>query len=129
MTAVVNAENSSVSAVPPFLASTTVSASAAAAVAAEGGSKRRQADAAAGAPKMDGHVYGALIAACAKSIRANSGDLRQQLVVLERAFQVGVVGGAAARKIEPAVVCRCHSMGGPALTDTPPCKRRCCSRR
>ena len=63
-------------------------AAAAAAAAAEGASKKQQADAAQGAPKMDGQVYGSLIAACAKSIRARSSDMREQLVVLERAFQV-----------------------------------------
>jgi pentatricopeptide repeat protein len=65
-----------------------LASSAAAAAAAEGANAKQQADAALAAPKMDGHVYGALIAACAKSIRARSSDMREQLVVLERAFQV-----------------------------------------
>lgn len=37
---------------------------------------------------LDSHVYGALIAACAQGIKANSSDRKDQLVILDRAFQV-----------------------------------------
>lgn len=74
-----------------------LSAAAAAAAAAAGADSRQQAAAGRAAPKMDGHVYGALIAACAQAIRMRSSDLREQLVVLERAFQVGHVVGFRGR--------------------------------
>lgn len=68
-----------------------LAAAAAAAAAAAGADKLQQKAAGRAAPKMDGHVYGALIAACAQAIRVRSSDLREQLVILERAFQVGCV--------------------------------------
>lgn len=40
--------------------------------------------------KLDSHAYGSLIAACARGIKARSSDRKEQLVVLERAFQVRV---------------------------------------
>jgi hypothetical protein len=68
-----------------------LAAAASAAAAAAGADSRQQAQAGKAAPKMDGHVYGALIAACAQAIRVRSSDLREQLVILERAFQVRVL--------------------------------------
>lgn len=65
-----------------------VAAAAAAAAAAAGADKQQQKAAGKVAPRMDGQVYGALIAACAQAIRVRSSDLREQLVILERAFQV-----------------------------------------
>lgn len=38
--------------------------------------------------QLDGHIYGALIAACAQGIKARSSDRKDQLVILDRAFQV-----------------------------------------
>lgn len=70
-----------------------LAAAASAAAAAAGADSRQQAQAGKAAPKMDGQVYGALIAACAHAIRVRSSDLREQLVILERAFQVGVYLG------------------------------------
>jgi hypothetical protein len=43
---------------------------------------------AADAPRLDSHLYGALIAACAQGIKARSSDRKDQLVILDRAFQV-----------------------------------------
>eukprot|EP00878_Enallax_costatus_P009353 GHUV01009775.1.p2 GENE.GHUV01009775.1~~GHUV01009775.1.p2 ORF type:complete len:470 (+),score=146.39 GHUV01009775.1:319-1728(+) len=53
----------------------------------------QQAAAAAGKAKavdqqLDSQIYGALIAACAQGIKARSSDRKDQLVVLDRAFQV-----------------------------------------
>lgn len=53
----------------------------------------QQEAAAAGKPKsaehtLDSHIYGALIAACAQGIKARSSDRKDQLVILDRAFQV-----------------------------------------
>lgn len=70
-----------------------LAAAASAAAAAAGADSRQQAQAGKAAPKMDGQVYGALIAACAHAIRVRSSDLREQLVILERAFQVRVYLG------------------------------------
>lgn len=70
-----------------------LTAAATAAAAAAGADSRQQAMAGKAAPKLDGHVYGALIAACAQAIRRRSSDLREQLVTLERAFQVGAAFG------------------------------------
>jgi len=50
--------------------------------------------AAADAARLDGWVYGALVAACAAGIKAAANDRKEQLVLLERAF--GVVDDAAA---------------------------------
>lgn len=54
---------------------------------------QQEAAAAAGKPKstdhqLDSHVYGALIAACAQGIKMRSSDRKDQLVILDRAFQV-----------------------------------------
>jgi hypothetical protein len=79
-----------------------LAAAAAAAAAAAGADASRQQSAARAAPKMDGQVYGALIAACAQAIRLRSSDLREQLVILERAFQVRawrIVYVAAGRQV------------------------------
>lgn len=70
-----------------------LTAAATAAAAAAGADSRQQAMAGKAAPKLDGHVYGALIAACAQAIRRRSSDRREQLVTLERAFQVGAAFG------------------------------------
>jgi hypothetical protein len=43
---------------------------------------------AADAPRLDSHLYGALIAACAQGIKSRSSDRKDQLVILDRAFQV-----------------------------------------
>jgi hypothetical protein len=40
------------------------------------------------APSFDSYFYGALIAACAQGIKARSSDRKDQLVILDRAFQV-----------------------------------------
>lgn len=74
-----------------------IAAAAAAASAAAGADSRQQKAAGKAAPKMDGHVYGALIAACAQAIRVRSSDLREQLVILERAFQVCFCSRSEAR--------------------------------
>lgn len=47
--------------------------------------------------RLDGWVYGALIAACAAGIKAAANDRKEQLVLLERAF--GVLDDAAAAKV------------------------------
>jgi pentatricopeptide repeat protein len=49
------------------------------------------------AARLDGWVYGALIAACAAGIKAAASDRKEQLVLLERAF--GVLDDAAAAKV------------------------------
>uniref|UniRef100_A0A383VR28 PROP1-like PPR domain-containing protein n=1 Tax=Tetradesmus obliquus TaxID=3088 RepID=A0A383VR28_TETOB len=43
---------------------------------------------AADVPKFDSHFYGALIAACAQGIKTRSSDRKDQLVILDRAYQV-----------------------------------------